>query len=343
MATGLLQVEGKIDLTQFWPDGSSDADTSKILVDVSADSFKFQRSATEQAFVTHVFENSRVKGRQTRAPIDGSGRITVRLQGVDAPELHYRPDAAKKVADQTASQRSKYLELNEDYRQNFAETATVSLRAKLDLAGANPLACRVVAYVDEPNEVFDTYGRFVGDIVVHIGNEIVNINEWLVWAGWAFPGFYNSMSEEEINTFVLAADHAYAHDLGVWSQLSDYVGRLDWKLKYRRPKQNHRPAPDPAADSGPVISPKLFRRLAAWEVNRKSGMITGTFKSYVKSKKEYCFDTNDFIDQGTAAQVRTMDEFIDSDGFIAFWPEELVYQEAASKLVDADGNLITTW
>ena len=37
--TGLLRVEGSVDLSQFWPDGDSDADTTKVLVQVDAGSF----------------------------------------------------------------------------------------------------------------------------------------------------------------------------------------------------------------------------------------------------------------------------------------------------------------
>jgi len=38
---GLLRIRGSIDLVQFWPDGSSDADTSKIKVTIDDKSFAY--------------------------------------------------------------------------------------------------------------------------------------------------------------------------------------------------------------------------------------------------------------------------------------------------------------
>ncbi|HEX3851667.1 MAG TPA: hypothetical protein VHW01_11920 [Polyangiaceae bacterium] len=32
--------------------------------------------------------------------------------------------------------------------------------------GKDTLKCRVVTEVEKPNDVFDTYGRFIGDIIV---------------------------------------------------------------------------------------------------------------------------------------------------------------------------------
>ncbi len=41
---------------------------------------------------THVFDHALVQGRTRKAVLDAKHGMTVRLQGVDAPELHYRPD-----------------------------------------------------------------------------------------------------------------------------------------------------------------------------------------------------------------------------------------------------------
>jgi len=46
------------------------------------------------------------------------------------------------------------------------------------------------------SNLFDKYGRAICDIV--IAEDDTNINQWLVEKGWAFPYFYNSMSESEI-------------------------------------------------------------------------------------------------------------------------------------------------
>jgi hypothetical protein len=73
-----------------------------------------------------------VRGRVTKDIIDKKDRVTIRLQGVDAPELHYMPQAAKKAKQQTATKRKVFLEWNHKYRQHFAESATVALRTLLE-------------------------------------------------------------------------------------------------------------------------------------------------------------------------------------------------------------------
>ncbi len=86
---GVLRVKGTIDLAQFWPDGESDADTTKIKVEVGANSFSF--AADGKTFkTTQAYFGTVVRGASSDPVIDKQGRITVRLQGIDAPELHYR-------------------------------------------------------------------------------------------------------------------------------------------------------------------------------------------------------------------------------------------------------------
>ncbi len=92
MPVGLLEVEGTIDVSQFWPEGRSDADTTKVVVNVAPDAIRFRKNDTSQFQPTHVFDNARVKGRTATAPIK-NGKL-IRLQGVDAPELHYQARGA---------------------------------------------------------------------------------------------------------------------------------------------------------------------------------------------------------------------------------------------------------
>lgn len=122
-------------MQQFWPQRSSDADTTKILVTVGSDAFRFRPAPADPFHVTHVFEGAVVLGSVRKPAIDDKGRVTVRLQGVDAPELHYRPTAALKKKQQTAEQRELYLQWNLEYRQYFAETATVAVHELLAKAG----------------------------------------------------------------------------------------------------------------------------------------------------------------------------------------------------------------
>ena len=218
---GTLEVTGTIALSQFWPQGSADADTVKIevLLDDARSSFSFTPSGASTAKATRAFEGATVRGKTRELAIrqkkTGESFITVRLQGVDAPELHYRPSAELKKADQTDEQHALYLELNEEYRQPVAESGTVALATFLRSASSDgaTLPCRVRTQVNSPDEVFDTYGRFVGNILVQPAGEWVDVNTWLAEQGWAFPTFYNSMTADEIEELTDATNRAHGRQV----------------------------------------------------------------------------------------------------------------------------------
>lgn len=339
MAAGLLEVNGFIDVTQFWPSGGSDADTTQVKVDVAAGAFRFRPHASAPWRVTHAFDAAKVKGSATYDAIR-NGRITVRLQGIDAPELHYRPAAARKKAEQTAEQHALYLQWNLEFRQPLAETAAVALGTFLSGLGPAQLPCVVRTAVDAPDEVFDTYGRLVGDIIVQTPAGEQDVNHWLAAQGWALPAFYASMSETEIATIIQHADEAYEAGSGVWPFLNDFARTADFDLQLVFRGKNV--APSPAADLGPVVVPKLFRRLAAFVVNRKAKMVSGTFEGYLRSKRssDSVHLLEEFLSQGAAAApVRFLDEFVQA-GFVTVWPEQLVFREKPSKVIGPGGAAV---
>lgn len=338
MATGLLSVTGTIDLDQFWPRGDSDADTVKVTAGRGNDAVRFRSHPTAAARVTHVFDDSIVRGRVRRPAIDNAGRLTVRLQGLDAPELHYQPAAVLPKADRSDDQHALYLEWNHEYRQHAAEAATTQLLACLSRVSASPIAATIVTAVDEPGDVFDTYGRFVGDVLVHVDGAEVNVNTWLVENGWGLPSFYNSMSRREIRTLAAAASTARQARLGVWRQYSDTVGKFGWDLRYRP-----RGVPN-ADDSEPVVLPKMFRRQATFAVNRRSKMVSGNLRSFVRDRPDYCFHTREFLEHGTmATPPHTLLDFFGDGRTFSVGPGDVVFQEASSKLVGPDGREIETW
>jgi hypothetical protein len=208
----------------------------------------------------------------------------------------------------------------------------MALDAFLQTAGADPVPCKIRSYVDKPNEVFDTYARMVGEIFIDVGGVEKSVNLWLSENGWGIPSFYSSMAEEKVTPLIDAANRAYEAGIGVWGWLAENAGELDFKLEFRgkgAPVQT---------DDGLVVPPKIFRRLAAWAVNRRAKMVTKTFREYLKTKKDHCFELQDFLEQGSdAATLRNLWEFIEADGDIVGWPEDLVFREASSRLVGAGG------
>ena len=106
---GLLRIKGNIDLNQFWPTGKSpnilsDADTVHVQVDPQT-SFVFERN------VTRAFDFAWVTTRKNKdgspSPVyvivsqqTANAHVKIRLQGIDAPELHYRVDQQKQEVRQ---------------------------------------------------------------------------------------------------------------------------------------------------------------------------------------------------------------------------------------------------
>lgn len=62
MASGLLEVNGTINLNQFWPEGSSDANKTKIIVDLAPNQFRFRPYQGKAFQTTNAFDKAVVKG-----------------------------------------------------------------------------------------------------------------------------------------------------------------------------------------------------------------------------------------------------------------------------------------
>ena len=334
MPTGLLEVTGTIDLAQFWPSGQSDADTVKV--QVGANAFRFRAQAGAQAKVTHAFEGAQVQGKVRKDAIDKQNRITIRLQAVDAPELHYRPTAPTLDKQKpTPAQRSAFNAANGNFRQHLGETATIQLFKFLSKAGNSPIPCVVRTLVDRPNDVFDTFGRFVGEIFAKIAGKEQSANQWLCLNGWAFPTFYSSMTNDEITAFTQLSQKARTNKAGIWKNATSNLTQFDRKMVFRKGGP-----PDPAADIGPVMMPKLFRRRSTFGIAVIAGMTNKSFKTYLEAEPDACFETADFLQQGiNAATHRRLDEFVSAQSKFTVDASDLVFQEMPSKLLK-NGKLV---
>jgi hypothetical protein len=197
--------------------------------------------------------------------------------------------------------------------------------------------------VDEPGDAFDKYGRFVGDVFVRIANKRRNVNLWLLEQGWAYPAIYNSMTNDEIRAATKAAATGRQKKYRVWKpHLRNKVGRLNWKLFYRPPKE--KPVVDKAADKGAVILPKLFRRLVEWEVKKKAKLTPLGYRKFIADKSsDKCFRTEEFLKERHAATEYHIADFLTNEATFQAAPEDIVFKEASSTLRDASGKEITEW
>ncbi len=344
---GLLVVDGTIDIAQFWPKGSSDADTTKVHVVVTGNAFRFQAKAVGPFKVTRAFDGAKVYGKgKVSEPVKtlkktGERIITVRLQGIDAPELHYRPTLIASAKQEfSKAQRERFKKFNEEYRQHYGETAAFMLGQFLERAQKNPLPCRILTRVVKPNDVFDVYGRFVGDVVVRIGGQDVNINRWVVEQGLAVPGLYDSMRNDEIRSLVNAARRASVIPDRPLSNMQTRIGTLNLGMVYRRPKKGVTITFGAGSDRGPVLVPKLFRRLALWTARTKARIPTPAFKPFLKGGTFY--DTAAFLKSGKRAKQYELSEAVSAAGTILIRPEAMVIHEEESTL-KRNGKAVTSW
>lgn len=346
---GTLRISGNIDLIQFWPVGSSDADTTKIKLVVNQQSFEYRKTGAKKFSKTSIYTGAVSRGQVSKEVITTSKKsglqtITVRLQGIDAPELHYKAAPLKKTNDVSDAERKKYNETNEDRRQCFAETSTVALAKHLkQYANVNgDIKAVFETEVNEPGEAIDTYGRFVGNI--RIGTHDINI--WLVENGWGHPSFYTSMSNEEIALYMAAWKKGKKKTGRPGKSLSADAGKFNWKLLYRPHKKDEPIKFTMGEDKGKVLMPKIFRRQVAWMVAKKAGVLDKStkFKEYLAGKPDQLVLLNDFLDNGVnSSKVFSLDEFVDAKNKVLKAPDELVFKEKAATLVNASGTKITKW
>lgn len=324
----LLKFYGVIELDNFWPCfketdgkityGQCRADVIKVIIDKKT-GFVTKNHPYASEGKTKVYNHALVKGRVIKPPIDTNGFVTVKLQGVDAPELQYRPGIKKE----------KIL------NQHFGQTAVVELNHMLLKHSLNnKINCSVKTFVEKPEDAFDCYGRFVGDIVIlKDDREFLNINHWLAEEGLVFPCFYTSMSNGEIRAIQLMVRSAISKKNVLWKhhyhKKLEPVEKLSFEFKIGK-KTRYSPSKDKRL---PVYMPKIFRRQYKYELV-KNGK---NFKSFLLSRKEQdrCCLLDDFFKDGPKENnMMPFGNLFSSKDDILFKPWEVVFEEAESKLID---------
>ena len=273
MPSGMLVVDGSLDVSQFWPAGRSDVDTTTVMVKVGANAIKFRKDSSSSFRPTHVFDKRQWSSAEPESRRSRTGRSQF------ACKVSTRPNSTTSAEKKglSAAKLNAYHLLVHSYRQLLGATATKALHDFLATSGKATLACEVFTQVDHPDEVFDTYGRLVGDIEVTLKGKTVNLNQWLVQQGWAFPTFYSSMTDDEINTIIALAKTARSKKAPVWKYLAMTIGPFNFKLL--EPKKGDTSVL--ATDKGPVILPKLYRRYTSWSVRHKAKVTSENFQQFL--------------------------------------------------------------
>jgi endonuclease YncB( thermonuclease family) len=331
---GILRVRGTIDLAQFWPTGSADADTAKILVTVNPNSFAF--AADDKTFkTTKVFFGARARGKTSKPVIDTKSRITCRLQGIDAPELHYKASPLPSSSSISAAKRKAYNAGNPERRQHWAESATVALAQKLKNFGTTTIKCEFVSRIDEPRDIVDTYGRFVGNIRVGTGFNL-DINVWLTEEGWVYPAFYLSMSKNEVNEYLVAMKKGKTKNR-IWKDYSKNTGKFENKLLYRKGG----PAGAIGSDKGDVLMPKIYRRQVTFRVSKSAKVVSGNFVEFLKKTNYQYAKLDEFLELSLPElTLHPLADLASGNTFDAE-PQDVVFKEDKSDLLDKNGKKIT--
>jgi len=337
---GLLTVIGNLDISQFWPatkgPSSSDGDTVHLKVDPTT-SFLFKTSPHAKPKITKKFIGAFVidHGKPKKA-ITAKSEIKIRLQGIDTPELHY--PAIGKVYP---SKKGTY---QNEFRQPFGAGAANALhkylQAFLEPGAGTVIHATFVTQINTANEAVDSHGRFVGDILVGTA-AAKSINTWLVENGWAFPLFYDSMTDKEVQTLVDAWE--------IGKKIAARPGKL-----FRKPLQPFVPGRNvnnaKLPDGGKVNIPKIFRRQAQFWTEI-AGPLTRTefvalLKKGIKGKPDSAFPLEYFLKNFKHLDPKkrvTLVSKISSQGKALFSPEELIFKEDPATLLAANGQPVKGW
>jgi endonuclease YncB( thermonuclease family) len=341
--TNRLEIAGTIDLAQFWPQGKSDADTTKLRLSIKQGSVKVRLAGQTQFKNTSAYEGAGIPGKKdpetgkaSIEPVIKNGQLTVRLQRIDAPELHYRPDA------KGSDGKLKGTGLIKEYRQNQAETAVVKLVAYLRSFGSNPLPCTFRSELkasEGPGAALDKYGRFVGDIILPDGT---NLNVWLLQRGLAVVALYDSMLPEEIDESIAAWQAGRRNRAGIALHYNDRFGKFDPSLEFRSVGSAVL-----AEGMRKFFHPKFYRRQTTWWAFTQVNAFDGDFGDWLTQKAEKCWYLPDFRELGSkATRYPLYEREFDGNG-IGWEPEDFIFAESASSIqrltASGDFSKVTDW
>jgi len=337
---GKLTIDGTLDLAQFWPEGESDADTAKVVINVEPGAVRYQASG-QSPQPTTAYEGAFVKVYGSPKVVIKNDKLTVRLQGIDAPELHLQPQSMKGTKYKSQDLGSlRGTGLVKKYRQDQGETATVRLAQYLGTLGPSPVPCQFVTeLVDDegPGDAIDKYGRFVGN--VRINN--VDINLEILRRGWAVVALYNSMRRGEIEECLNGWNMGRNTPSGIVKYLTKTIAAFEPDLLYRGAADTE------VQQEGTrrFIHPKLYRRQCTWWAYRKHGTFKSGFDTFLGlSEHDVFYELDDYLDDAPLVAVQVpIEKMVKNGSEVVYRPDEVVFKDAPSKLYGPDGEQLEQW
>lgn len=342
---GQVKITGKIyikDTDTFNGSGIKDADT--IHLNVFSDSVSFRNNEDADWKVNlKVLDNCFYKDEEhgLKPVIERHASfslIKVRLQGIDSPELHY--SAIQNDVKLTAEQQALFeKEKDISYRQKWGGISSKELFDKVkpyfySENGKTFVDAYMLSKVDKPSNLFDKFGRAIGDVYISETNE--NINKWLVKNGWAFPDFYNSMSETEIIELQNLGDHATNPYEGIRGSYSQELVPFDSSLIF----DFNNPQIDYGQDKGKINLPKFFRKQVDYEILKRCGIPYTNLKEFIQLTDRKCYKTEEVLNNSSVPALYSLASFMDEGDRINVHPGGLIYIESSSQLFDVKGDIL---
>jgi hypothetical protein len=122
-----------------------------------------------------------------------------------------------------------------------------------------------------------------------------------------------------------------------------HVGQLNLGMTERKNVKTF----DPKKDVGPVLMPKIFRRLVRFTVSQENHLFTGDFRSFLGSQSDPFLLLKAFLKNpgakapGKSTPNGNLESRFSPQEVFQDLPGDLVFFEQPSTLVDAKGNKIT--
>lgn len=352
---GLLKIRGDIRLEQFWPRGKSESDASKIKITLGNNAFEYKADGQENYRSTNVFAEAYIPYQRKKQKIIKRGnQLLVRLQGVDAPELHYSlygPTPTKHPTRRGNLNVFDYENLIQEsnsieYRQPMAETAVYQLLTFLSKeAKGGEVPCTFICNANTPTDACDKYGRLVGSIYVTVNKKEIHLNQWLLQNALAFPAFYNSMSVDMIKNFTDLTETLQQGNTGIYKQYKTYIGVFDDALRYRPDVSTQKAKQLLAQDKGHLIYPKIYRRWCIYNIYKLARVQLGSFTDYLTAVDDKIYFTQEYLkNDGNEKKLKQNSLFtlVQHNRFTQA-PNSIVFIKSALTLKGEDGKEINTW
>ncbi|WP_093263765.1 nuclease [Saccharopolyspora shandongensis] len=251
--------------------------------------------------------------------LNSRGGAQLRLEGIDALETHYRPQARgsemwhqpAELANAASEALLRHLGFTAFERNdNGAVTASTPEEAPGHiLTRFADKYGRAVAFAFPGRRP----GRSTDGGDVHLDPKALqaSANQALLTAGLVYPTFYSKLFPDLRQSMAEAAIAARNAKQGVWATDATLEG-----LRVRSREQLQEEA---------VLLPKLFRRLADYfELEESGGASLGGFAEYLDTRDDRLFTVPD----GHATELETLVEVRRQNIRLTVEPERIVFTEA---------------